>query len=91
MTVFPFICSNIPTAPANGVYISHVILYSRACGSFYDFFDRGSLLTKKLLKQGFLVVKWKSSFGKIYSRHHDLAKRYRIPVSQMNMDLFRSS
>jgi hypothetical protein len=48
------------------------------------------LLTKQLLKQGFLVVKWKSSLGKIYSRHHDLVKRYRIPVSQMNMDLFRS-
>jgi hypothetical protein len=42
-----------------------VILYSRACGSFYDFFDRGLLLTKQLLKQGFLVVKWKSSLGKI--------------------------
>jgi hypothetical protein len=58
------------------VYISHVILYSRACGSLYDFFDRGLLLRKKLLKQGFLVVKWKSSLGKIYGRHHDLVKPY---------------
>ena len=81
----------IPTAPTYGVYISHVILYSRACGSLYDFFDKGLLLTKKLLKQGFLVVKWKSSLGKMYSRHHDLVKRYRIPVSQMNMDFFRSA
>ena len=26
---FPFICSNIPAAPADGVYISHLIRYSR--------------------------------------------------------------
>jgi hypothetical protein len=36
---FPFICSNIPTAPVYGVYISQMIRYSRAChkgpGSVY--------------------------------------------------------
>jgi hypothetical protein len=31
---FPFICSNIPAAPAYGVYISQLIRYSRACGSY---------------------------------------------------------
>jgi hypothetical protein len=35
---FPFICSNIP---AYGVYISQMIRYSRACGSYQDFLDRG--------------------------------------------------
>jgi hypothetical protein len=30
---FPFICSNIPSAPAYGVNISQLIQYSRACGS----------------------------------------------------------
>ena len=29
---FPFICSNIPAAPAYAVYISQLIRYSRACG-----------------------------------------------------------
>ena len=58
---FPFICSNIPAAPAYGVYISQLILYSRACGSYQDFFDRGLLLTRKLLNQGFQLVKLKSS------------------------------
>jgi hypothetical protein len=28
---FPFICSNIPAAPAYGVYISQLIRYYRAC------------------------------------------------------------
>ena len=31
---FPFICNNIPAAPACGVYISQLIRYSRACGSY---------------------------------------------------------
>ena len=46
---FPFICSNIPAAPAYGVHISELIRYSRACGSYQDFLDRGLLLTSKLL------------------------------------------
>jgi hypothetical protein len=58
---FPFICSNIQAAPAYGVYISQLIRYSRACGSYQDFLDRGLLLTKMILNQGFLLVKLKPS------------------------------
>jgi hypothetical protein len=47
---FPFICSNIPAAPAYGVYISQLIRYSRACGPYQDFLDRGLLLTRKVPK-----------------------------------------
>ena len=65
---FPFIRSNIPAAPAYGVYISQLIRYSRACGSYQDFLDRGLLLTRKLLNQGFLLVKLKSSHRKFYGR-----------------------
>jgi hypothetical protein len=48
------------------------IRYSRAYASYQDFFDRGLLLTWKLLVQGFLLVKLKSSLRKLYCRHHDL-------------------
>jgi hypothetical protein len=58
---FPFMCSNIPAAPTHGVYISQLIRYPRACGSYQDFLARGLLLTRKLLNQGFLLVKLKSS------------------------------
>jgi hypothetical protein len=37
---FPFIFNNIPAAPAYGVYLSQMIRYSRACGSYQDFLDR---------------------------------------------------
>jgi hypothetical protein len=69
---FPFICSNIPAAPTYGVCISQLIRYSRACGSYQDFLDRGLLLTRKLLNQEFLLVKLKSSLRMICSRYHDL-------------------
>ena len=65
-----------------------MIRYSRACGSYQDFFDRGLLLTRKLLNQGFLLVKLKSSLRKFYDRHHDLVDRYGISVSQMTTDMF---
>jgi hypothetical protein len=64
-----------PVAPAYVVYISQMIRNSRACGSYQDFLDRGLLLTRKLLTQGFLMVKLKSSLRKVYGRHHDLGDR----------------
>jgi hypothetical protein len=62
---FPFICSNIPAAPAYGVYISQMIRYSRACGSYQDFIDRWLVLRRKLLNQWFISVKLKSSLRKL--------------------------
>ena len=48
---FPYIRSNIPATPAYGVYISQLIWYSRACGSYQEFIDWGLLLTRKQLNQ----------------------------------------
>jgi hypothetical protein len=59
---FPFLSSNIPAAPAYGVYIFQLIQYSRACGSYHDFHDRGLLLTRKLLKHEFLWLSWSYHF-----------------------------
>jgi hypothetical protein len=49
---FPFICSNIPAALVHEVYISQLIRYSRACGSYQDFHDTAKQLhlTRKLLQ-----------------------------------------
>ena len=44
----PFICSNIPLAPAYGVYISLLVRYSSVCGCYHNVLDRVLLLTKKL-------------------------------------------
>ena len=71
--------SNIPAAAAYGVYISQLIQYSRAYGSYQDF--RVLPQTRKLLKQWFLLVYLKSSLRKCYDRHHDLVNRYRPSVT----------
>ena len=88
---FPFIGSNIPAAPAYGVYISQLIWYFRVCGSYQDFLDTELLPTRKLQNQGFLLVKLKSSLRMFYCPHHDLVDRYGISVSQMTTDMFNLS
>jgi hypothetical protein len=88
---FRLICSNIPAAPAYGVYISQLMRYSRTCGSYRDSLDRGLQLIRKLLNQRFLLAKLKSSLRKFYSRHHDLFNRYGISVLQMTPDIFHLS
>ena len=78
----PFICSsNIPASLVYGVYLSQLIRYSRACGSYQDFLDRGLLITRKVLNQGFLLLKLKSSLRKFNGCYHDLVDRYGISVS----------
>jgi len=86
--ILNFPCSNIPAASAYGVYISQLIRYSRACGFYQDFLGRGLLLTLKLLNQGFLLVKVKSSLRKFYGCHHAMVDRYGISVSQMTTEMF---
>ena len=85
---FPFIFGNIPAAHAHIAWISQFIRCSIACSSYHEFLDRGLLPTRKLLNQGLLVVKLKSSVRMFYCRHHDLVNRYRISVSQITTDMF---
>jgi hypothetical protein len=88
---FPFICSNIPASTAYQAYISQLIRYSRACGSYHDFLDRRLLLRRKLQNQGFLLVKLKSSLRKFYCCHHDLVNHYERSASQITTDMFHLS
>ena len=60
---------------------------SRPCSSYHDFLDRGLLPTRKLLNQGFLVAKLKSSLQKFCGRPHDLVNHYRISVSQITTSI----
>jgi len=66
-------CSNILAAPAHGVYVSQLIRYTTACGSYNEFLNRV-----------FLLVKLKPSFRKFYGRYHALVEK---SLSQMTMDM----
>jgi hypothetical protein len=42
---FPFICNNIPAAPAYGVYNFQLMRYSRDYGSHHECLDRKEIFT----------------------------------------------
>jgi hypothetical protein len=59
---FPFICSNIPAAPAYRLYISQLIRYSRACGSYQGFVDRGFCQQGSYWTKGSSWLSWSLHF-----------------------------
>ena len=87
ITNFPFLSSNIPSSPAYGVFISQLIRYARACSSYECFILRAVRLSSKLLRQGYVVERLKSSLRKFYGRYGDLIKHYEVSLSQMLHDI----
>ena len=61
---FPFMSSNIPSAPAYGVYASQLIRYARCCSNFSDFLLRHRALVTRLLSQGYKVNRLSNTFKK---------------------------
>ena len=87
ITNFPFRSSNIPSSLAYGDFISQLIRYARACSSYECFILRTRRLSSKLLKQGYLVERLKSSFRKFYGRYGDLIQQYEVSLSRMLNDI----
>ena len=87
ITKFPFLSSNIPSSPAYGVFISQLIRYSRAWSSYECFILWARRLSSKLLKQGYLAERLKSSFRKFYGRYGDLIQQYEVSLSRMLNDI----
>ena len=88
---FPFLSSNIPSAPAYGIYVSQLIRYARTCSNYQDFMERGKVLTTKLLSQGYQKIKLVATLKKFYGRHHDLVNPYNVAVSRIVSDVFAIS
>ena len=87
ITNFPFLSSNIPSSPAYGVFISQLIRYVRACSSYECFILRAAQLSSKLLGQGYVMERLKSSLRMFYGRYGDLIKHYEVSLSQMLHDI----
>ena len=83
---FPFMSSNIPSAPAYGVYASQLIRYARCCSNYSDFLLRHRALVTRLLSQGYKVNRLSNTFKKFYGRHTDLVGQYKKNVCQMFAD-----
>ena len=69
------------------MFISQLIRYARACSSYECFILRARRLSSKLLKQGYLVERLKSSFRKFYGRYGDLIEQYGVTLSRMLNDI----
>ena len=87
---FPFLSSNIPSAPAYGVYVSQLIRYARTCSNYQDFMKRGKVLTTKLLSRGYQKTKLVATLKKFYVRHHDLVNSCNVAVFRIVSDVFAS-
>ena len=87
ITNWPFPRSNIPSSPAYGVFISQFIRYTRACSMYECFILRTRRLFSKLLKQGYLVERLKSSFKNFNGRYGDLIQQYEVSFSRMLNDI----
>ena len=73
--------------PAYGVFISQLIRYARASSSYECFILRAVRLSNKLLGQGYVKERLRSSLRKFYGRYGDLIKQYEVPLSQMLHDI----
>ena len=87
ITNLPFLSSNIQSSPAYGVFISQLIRYARACSSYECFILRASRLSSKLLGQGYVRERLKSSLRNFDGRYRDLIKHYEVPLSLMLHDI----
>ena len=63
---FPFMSSNIPSAPAYGVYASQLNRYARCCSNYSDFLLCHRALVRRLPSQGYKVNCFSNTFKKFY-------------------------
>jgi hypothetical protein len=54
-------------------------------------YDRGSLLTKKLMSQGFQMSGLQAAFRKFYGRYNDLIYPYNLSLGHMLSDMFHNN
>ena len=81
ITNSPFLSSNIQSSPAYCVFISQLIIRddARACPSYECFILRAVRLSNKLLGQGYVKERLRSSLRKFYGRYVDLIKQHEAP------------
>jgi hypothetical protein len=60
------------------------------CSTCDQFLVRGSLLTKKLMSQGFHMSRLQAAFRKFYSRYNDLIYPYNLSLDHMLSDMFHN-
>ena len=68
-------------------YLTAYIPYARACSSYECLILRAVRLSSKILGQGYVRERLKSSLRKFYGRYGDLIKHYEVSLSQILHDI----
>jgi hypothetical protein len=66
-------------------------MYARAYSTYDQLLIQNSLLTNKLMSQGFLLSRLKAAFRKFYSRYNDVVRQYGLSLDQMLSDVFHAN
>ena len=82
---FPFLSSNILSAPAYGIYVSQLIRYARACSNSWSV---GKCSLQRCWARGIKKTKLVATFKKFYGKQHDLVNPYSVAVSRIVSDVF---
>ena len=83
ITNVPFLSSNIQSSPAYGVFIAQLIRYTRASSSYECFILRVVRFSNKLLGQGYVKERLRSSLRKFHGRYGNLIKQIEVPLSRI--------
>jgi hypothetical protein len=81
-------CSNIPSSPAYGVYISQLIRYARASNNYSDFLKRHIHLRNRLLYQVYKKIRLIRSHKKFIFLYQDLVEIYSVSAEKIINDGF---
>ena len=91
ITNFPFLSSIIPSSAAYAVFISQIIRYASACSSHECFILRTVILSNKLLGQGYVNERLKSSLRKFYGHNGALINQYGVSLSRMLQNILEDN
>ena len=80
---FPFLDGDVPRSTPYGVYISQLIRFARVSSHADDFNTRNTVLTAKLLGQGYRYHKIHKAFSKFYRRHFDIVSKYNVGLKTL--------
>ena len=89
ITIFRSWVAIFQPCPPMASFFSQLIRYVRACSSYGCFILRATRLSNKLLEQGYVKERLKSSLRKFYGRYVDLIKQYEVSLSQMLNDILQ--
>ena len=80
---FPFLDGGVPRSTSYGVYISQLIRFARVSSHVTDFNTHNTLLTQKLLKQGYQYHKLRKTFSEFYRRYYDLISKFQVGLKSL--------